>query len=387
MIGWGSDCAYFPSGFGTQTCGILKSISDIYNVYNIAWQHFGKPILFENFKILPGGPEYNTQYYGSVSMPQFMKERKPDLVCTLSDIQVLEYMPRAKLESKSKWLAYFPIDTHDWKREWVKLVKKCDYPVTYSKFGHNLLESKHVETKMIYHGIDTDIYKPYPAVNRATIKAQLADGKETFPLKEKFVVGGVFRMNPRKMPERWLVAFKEFAKDKDDVVGYLHTDPSDPMATCKLYEWIDALRIKKKILITQGYHWWKGIDSRVLALIMNCMDVHFLPTGGEGFGLPIIETMACGVPNVTTDYTTGPEFLIGKGGKPRGELIKVQEYVIQRGCERPWIDIEDAVECLNAIYYDENLRKTYADRCIKFAKQFCWDKIGKKWLRYLGSIV
>jgi glycosyltransferase involved in cell wall biosynthesis len=32
-----------------------------------------------------------------------------------------------------------------------------------------------------------------------------------------------------------------------------------------------------------------------------------LPTKGEGFGLPIIEAQACGIPVVTTATTTGPE--------------------------------------------------------------------------------
>ena len=49
------------------------------------------------------------------------------------------------------------------------------------------------------------------------------------------------------------------------------------------------------------------IDASWLAEIYNGFDVFCLPTKGEGFGLPIIEAQACGVPVILTNTTSCPE--------------------------------------------------------------------------------
>ena len=46
-----------------------------------------------------------------------------------------------------------------------------------------------------------------------------------------------------------------------------------------------------------------------MANLYNCMDVFVLPTAGEGFGIPTVEAMACGVPICVTNYTTGYELI------------------------------------------------------------------------------
>ena len=37
-------------------------------------------------------------------------------------------------------------------------------------------------------------------------------------------------------------------------------------------------------------------DDNGMVDIYNMMDIHALPTGGEGFGIPTVEAMACGTP-------------------------------------------------------------------------------------------
>lgn len=46
-----------------------------------------------------------------------------------------------------------------------------------------------------------------------------------------------------------------------------------------------------------------------LAAWYRLMDCTVLPSGGEGFGYPIVESMACGTPCVVTDYAAGPAFV------------------------------------------------------------------------------
>jgi glycosyltransferase involved in cell wall biosynthesis len=45
--------------------------------------------------------------------------------------------------------------------------------------------------------------------------------------------------------------------------------------------------------------------------LYNLCDVTVLPSTGEGFGLPIIESLAAGVPVVATDYSACPSWCAG----------------------------------------------------------------------------
>jgi len=376
-----SDLPYLGTGFGEVSRNILRNIGDIYDCHQIAWQKFGETIVFEKWKLHAGGPDQYVHNYGSESIPWFLKTHpNTAAMMTLQDIHCFDYM-KSKLPrgSRPPWIAYFPVDTHDFKKEWVDILRESEFPTTYSKFGHRLLRDKFkVDTHFVYHGIDTNVWRPLvnDLADRSKIRRVLVmtnEHGEKIPLHDKFVVGMIGRLNPRKMLHIWLGIFAEFAKDKDDVIAYWHCDPQDPMASDGLgvlAQWIESLGIQDKFCHTNGYKWWAPMPINILVLIANMFDVHLYPTGGEGFGLTIAETMACGVPNLVTDYTTGPEFLQDeKTGQLRGELLKINKFVEMNGCKRPWVDINHAVERLNELYYDENLRKEYGKRSVEFVRR------------------
>jgi glycosyltransferase involved in cell wall biosynthesis len=55
-----------------------------------------------------------------------------------------------------------------------------------------------------------------------------------------------------------------------------------------------------------------GMPAHQMAQLYNAFDVLVNPSYGEGFGVPIVEAQACGVPVIVTDWTSMPE-LCGAG--------------------------------------------------------------------------
>ena len=58
-----------------------------------------------------------------------------------------------------------------------------------------------------------------------------------------------------------------------------------------------------------------SVPYRDMPCLYNAMDMIFMPTVREGFGLSVAEAMACGLPVVATDCSSMPELVVnGKGG-------------------------------------------------------------------------
>ena len=66
----------------------------------------------------------------------------------------------------------------------------------------------------------------------------------------------------------------------------------------------------------------RGLSREQLAEIYQVSDAHVMATGGEGFGIPSAEALACGIPIILPDNSTGPELI---GEEERGWLGKVSD--------------------------------------------------------------
>lgn len=92
--------------------------------------------------------------------------------------------------------------------------------------------------------------------------------------------------------------------------------------------------------------------------------VFVLPSRFEGFGLVIIEAMACGVPVVAFDCENGPRSIIADG--ETGFLI-------------PPFDINALAEKMMLLISDVELRKQFGMNAQEAACQYDIDRIGKQW--------
>ncbi len=96
-------------------------------------------------------------------------------------------------------------------------------------------------------------------------------------------------------------------------------------------------------------------NKQTLVLIYNSADVLVSPSHYEGFGMTIIEAMACGTPVVTANVTSLPE-VVGDAG------ILVQPT-----------DVRAIVEAVWHLYQDAHYRQSLQTKGLNRAKLFTWE--------------
>lgn len=79
----------------------------------------------------------------------------------------------------------------------------------------------------------------------------------------------------------------------------------------------------------------------------------------EGFGLPVLEAMSCGTPVVTSNVTAPPEIT-------QDAAILVYPF-----------SVESHVEAYKTLYFDREKRAIFANKSIRQANKFNWDRTAK----------
>jgi glycosyltransferase involved in cell wall biosynthesis len=89
---------------------------------------------------------------------------------------------------------------------------------------------------------------------------------------------------------------------------YMHTEPTASMGGWDMRELAKRVGLSGKIYATNQYDTSiVPAPQEFMAQIYNACDVILNVSAGEGFGIPIVEAQACGVPVITGNYTSMPE--------------------------------------------------------------------------------
>jgi len=92
----------------------------------------------------------------------------------------------------------------------------------------------------------------------------------------------------------------------------------------------------------------------------------------EGFGMIIIEAMACGLAVVSFDCPWGPQSIIKNGE---------DGFLVENG------NIEKMADALVRLIEDENKRHTFAKNAIQNVKRFQMDRIAEQWRELFENVI
>lgn len=127
-----------------------------------------------------------------------------------------------------------------------------------------------------------------------------------YPIEGIFTFLSIFEWGERKAPDILLKAFNlEFRKDERVVLicKYVNNDNS-----INVKDIVDSLGLDPdggKIILNEN----DQVPYYQLAQLYRSSDCFVLPTRGEGWGMPILEAMACGLP-VIASYWSGQQFFM-----------------------------------------------------------------------------
>ena len=194
--------------------------------------------------------------------------------------------------------------------------------------------------------------KYYPIENRTIVQKVL----KKYDLKDGEYFLFIGTIEPRKNIEGFLEAYAKIRNQlkspfKVVIIGE------------KAWGWeniqknIARLNLKKDVLVT-GY-----ISDDDLVDIINGAKLFIYPSFYEGFGLPVLEAMACGIPVIGSNTSSLPE-LIGDSGfmVDPNDHNKLASYMLQ-------------------ITYDAKLYAKLSKKSLERAKLFSWKSSAQKTLK------
>ncbi len=310
------------AAYSNQTREIVRRLREAGHFIRIGTKHPGI-----SWRALADGTEVfeatNTELINSM-----LERERFDYIFTFWDTWILRDKVKFPCE---KWVQWVPVDT-----EWISesmsdVAKESGMVVAMSRHGERELRRIGLDPLYVPCAIDTAVFRPDP------------EGRKRFRddmglTDDHFLIGSVGLNYPddRKGFIPLLRAFKVFHERHPEARLYLHTLANDKNHVADAINYLRIvyhLGLEKCVCWPDQPSYFLGrIDPPWLADCYNGMDVFCLPTRGEGFGIPIIEAQACGVPVIVSDTTTGPELA------EVGWLIKTDKLDDARwlptGCDR-----------------------------------------------------
>ena len=375
---WTSDSPSVDTGFGRVARSIISRLKHTYGheVVVLGINHYGDPVDPEEFDypIYPCDKGNPDAIFGIHKLWAIAEKFKPDVLFILNDPWITDRYMKSRppgLLPNLKIMTYFPLDAGPLKKHWAETLSKLDAQICYSNFAERIITTANGGKRpdnlhQIYHGVDTTTFYP--------INQQVARNAVGIPL-DAIVVGMVARNQYRKRFDILARAFARFAQGKDDAKLYLHTALED--VGFDIRDLIMQNDLEDKMILTEEMTPAKGVPDSFLNLIYNTFDVNCLISLGDGFGLPVAESMAVGVPQLVSDHSCLAELVDGGNA---GLKVNTKSWVMHVSGINTYggfSDEDHLVEQLEKLYNSKDLRLKLAENGYNYItqSQFNWDTI------------
>jgi len=192
-------------------------------------------------------------------------------------------------------------------------------------------------------------------------RARLHDFRKRYDLPERYILY-VGNLEPKKNVPQLLEAFAA-ARRSGNITQRLVIAGQKAWHTGAMHEALKRHRLRDTVTLL------RSVPESDLPLLYNSASLFVFPSLYEGFGLPPLEAMACGVPVVTTQSGALPEVV--------GDAALLLTHPSER-------ELRVAMEKVVGNTY---LQQTLRARGLERARQFTWERTARETVRVYDEVL
>ncbi|MEO6077313.1 MAG: glycosyltransferase family 1 protein [Candidatus Andersenbacteria bacterium] len=325
-------------------------------------------------------------------MLELLKKTPDVLFMPIQQLPILRW-PKMKTVAVIHDLAFHEYPEQFGYKQWALLhifsaqvAKEADAIIAVSEATKQDIKKYYGRTKnvhVIHHGIDHTRFRVFSDQEKQVGFKKL---QEKYPdIKNNYLLF-VGQIQPRKNIVKLIEAFEMLGSDflpsyegrRGGVIHAVTTPSRSPSYEVEktptqlviagghgwnnkeIYDRIESSPRRKDILVTGA------VPDELLPSLYANASVFVLPSLQEGFGIPVIEAAACGVPVVTSNCSSTKEIMEGAG------IL---------------IDPLSAESIANGMQEALSNHDAIAEACIARAQQFSWDKTAQETMSILKGVI
>jgi glycosyltransferase involved in cell wall biosynthesis len=238
-----------------------------------------------------------------------------------------------------------------------RAIGRADLVLTISEFSRSELVARFPECAS---KVQVTYLAAGPGFRPPAKKRKGENPLESLGIRGRFILY-VGRLDYRKNISLLLRAFSELKKRRDVPHQLVLAGPRDYVPRALRREW-SACESKSETV-------WTGLVSdALLAELYGRAEAFVYPSRYEGFGLPVLEAMACGCPVVCSEAGSLPEIAAGAA------------LLVPPGSP------EALTEALAAIVSNSGLRAGLGGRGVERSRRFSWETTAGRTLEAYGRV-
>jgi len=292
---------------------------------------------------------YVFPYWYQIALKNVLKKLKPDIYIATdgmfplnSNIKTLAIIHDLNFEHHPELLPKNVLNYY--KKYFPKFAQQANQIATVSEFSKNdIVQTYKIEASkisVVFNGASKK-FKPISEVEKQIVKDKFTEGVNYF-----LFVGTI---HPRKNVPMLLKAFNQYKLESGSSLKLLIAGKK-MWSNAETTQLLNELEHKKDIVFTGRVN-----DKELAQLTAAAKAITYIPIF-EGFGIPLLEGMQCGVPVITSNITSMPE-VVGSAG------ILVNPF-----------NQNEIAQAMQKITTNNNFHKELSSKSILQATKFSWEK-------------
>lgn len=350
----------------------------------------------------PKAGNFANDAYGQDAVFPVIQHFKPDIVIAINDIWGLYHFNYLKHRKQFIFIPYlaidsecFPIDIPAHRPDLPKIntincIGASNKVVVFTDWAKDtinhsakiVLDGKSfTNIEVIPHGVDISQFRPLE--NKDALREKYFGLK---PNDGTIIIGSIQRNQPRKRLDAIFqtldILKQKYSSSYKKILCHFHCAMEDKAGwnlpwLARYYNVVEMCVFDDRL--RPGF----GVPVNILNEIVNCYDIHLTLTNSEGWGLPILETMAAGVPNIVTDYSAHADWTQDAALKVK---IAARIHEIKTDHIKGIADINHAAKTLSLMCSSNKMREEYSRKALKRARELEWSRVCDEWIELINSL-